>query len=147
MASAQPSIAVTPAIQPPTEASPSVVITVPTPTPQSNEQRWRAQQIDRHVFDPKRIYIATSPVTLLWYDPVASQTLEIGTLLGEFTVQAEFTFRPRDVAALEVPYRINQDYGLTSISPAVEQRMEAAGFTESVEAFVLESDAIQPPKT
>ena len=105
------------------------------------------QQIKRQVFDPNRMYIASSPVMLLWYDPLSDQTLEIGRLVGEFTAQAEFIFQPRNAMALEVLYHINQDYGLTAISPAVKQRMEAAGFAENVEAFVLQSDAIQPKST
>jgi len=47
-------------------------------------------------------------------------------------------------AALEVPYRINNDFGLTSISEAVRARMQAAGYSQSVEAYVLRTADIYP---
>jgi hypothetical protein len=112
--------------------------------PQTNEQRWRAQQIDRQVFDPPRQYVALRPVPLLWYDPVNGQSLELGTLIGTFTVQAQFVLRGSNQNALEVPYQINKDYGLTAISEAVKSRMSAAGYTQSVEAYAIQTDAVQP---
>jgi hypothetical protein len=47
-------------------------------------------------------------------------------------------------AALEVPYRINQDFGLTAISEAVRARMKAAGYTDSVEAYIEQTEAVVP---
>jgi hypothetical protein len=129
---------------PPPSATPAVTVVPQPPAAQTNEQRWRAQQSDRQAFDPPRIYIAQSPVPLLWYDPVTGQTLEIGTLLGEFPAQAQFALRDGQHPALEVPYRINKDFGLTAISEAVIQRMHAARYTESVEAYVVQTDTIQP---
>ncbi len=76
---------------------------------------------------------------------MTGQTLEIGILLGDVPVQARFRLRTTGESAFEVPYRINQDFGLTAISEAVRSRMEAAGYTVSVEAFLLESDAVQAP--
>ena len=116
------------------------VIVVPlTQLPATNEERWRAQEQDRKVNDPPRIYVAKSPATLWWFDPLTSQSVPIGTLSGEFPVQAEFVLRSTQQAALEVPYRINNDFGLTAISEAVRERMKAAGYSQSVEAYVLRS--------
>ncbi|MGQ9895682.1 MAG: hypothetical protein ACUVSY_18025 [Roseiflexus sp.] len=124
---------------------PTVQIIPSTPEPQTNEARWRAQQIDRQVIDPPQIYRVTSYTPLFWYDPMTGQMLEIGTLRGDVPVQARFRLRSTGQAALEVPYRINNDFGLTAISEAVRSRMEAAGYTVIVEAFLLESDAVQAP--
>jgi hypothetical protein len=124
--------------------TPAVVIIPATVGVEGNEQRWRAQQVGREVLSPPIQYEATAQTALMWYDPATGQILEIGTLRGTFTVQAQFTFRPTDSAALEVPYRINGDYGLTAISEAIQQRMNAAGYRDSVEAFVLLTPAIVP---
>jgi len=132
-----------PTPSPASSPTPAVIIT-PQLSPQTNEQLWRAQEQNREVFNPPRLYVAQSPVTLQWYDPVSGQTLTIGSIFGVFPVQAQFVLRDGDQPAFEVPYRINGDFGLTAISDAVVQRMRAAGYQESVEAFVLQSDAIQP---
>jgi hypothetical protein len=121
------------------------VIVVPhTATPQSQEQRWRAQQLQRQVFEPPRVYVAQRPVPLFWFDPATGQKLEIGTLIGEFPAQAEFQLRDGNRPAFEVPYQINVSYGLTAISEVLRERMQAAGYTESVEAYVLQGDDIRP---
>lgn len=124
--------------------TPAVIVVPLTQVPATSQERWRAQQKDRKVNDPKRIYIAKSSTTLWWYDPITSQSLPIGTISGEFPVQAEFTLRSMQQVALEVPYRINNDFGLTAISEAVRERMRAAGYSQSVEAYVLRTDDIQP---
>ena len=121
---------------------PTVAIVPQLPT-LTNEDRWRAQQKDRVVFPDPRVYVARRPTTLYWYDPVSGQSLPVGTLLGPFTAQATFTFVPVNAPALEVPYRINGDFGLTSIAPSVRQRMADAGYTEFAETYVLLSDAIE----
>jgi hypothetical protein len=113
-----------------------------TPAFIGSEQRWRTQQQQRIVFDPPRFYEVRSPIPLLWYDPATGQVLEIGTLRGIFPAQAQFTFRPTNMVSLEVPYRINGDFGLTSISDAVLERMNNAGYTTTVEAFVSLSESI-----
>jgi len=135
----------------PTRATPApvspatpVVIVPATPVPQTSEQRWRAQQEDRQVLEERPLYTARSPVPLLWWDPATGQVLEIGLIRGDFPVQARFTFRPTGQPALEVPYRINADFGLTAVSEAVLQRLRAAGYTEFAETFVIVSDAVQP---
>ena len=122
----------------------SVIIRPQTPPSQTNEQRWRAQEVNRRPFDPPVQYIAQQATTLLWYDPLTGQSLEIGTLLGEFPATAEFTLRSNQQPGLEVPYQINVDYGLTAISDAIVQRMRDAGASDRVEAFVLVSTAIKP---
>lgn len=125
--------------------TPAVQIVPQTARPLTSEERWRSQQIDRQVYDPPRLHRAVRRITLFWYDPGVGQVLEVGDLIGDFPVQARFSLRSSGEMALEVPYRINNDFGLTAISEAVRSRMEAAGYTISVEAFVLESDAIQLP--
>jgi hypothetical protein len=82
-------------------------------------------------------------VQLFWLDPRTDQALEIGTLLGEFVATAQFTLRGSGQPALEVPYTINKDYGLTAISEALIQRMREAGYTERVEAYVMLSEAVK----
>lgn len=125
----------------PSEA-PSPLVLLPTEAPQTSEQRWRTQQIDRLVFEGQRTYTAGQPVALLWYDPATGQSLEIGSLIGDFPAQAQFTFRGSGQPALEVPYRINTDFGLTAISAAVRERMRAAGYTESVEAYIVQTESV-----
>jgi hypothetical protein len=124
--------------------TPAVIIVPLTQLPETNEQRWRAQEQDRKVNDPPRIYVAPSQVTLWWYDPLTSQSVPIGTLSGEFPAQAEFVLRSAQQAAFEVPYRINNDFGLTAISDAVRERMQAAGYTQSVEAYILRTADMHP---
>src|SRR5207249_253147 len=97
----------TPTVALPTPSPTPAVIITPQIVPQTNEQRWRAQELNRQVFDPPRLYVARRPVPLLWYDPVTGQTLEIGTLIGTFPVQAQFILREGNQPAFEVPYRIN----------------------------------------
>lgn len=124
--------------------TPAVVVVPQTAVPLNNEQRWRAQELDRQVFEPKRLYIANNYVALMWYDPLSGQSVTIGTISGEFPAQAQFILRSNRRQALEVPYRINQDFGLTAISEAVRARMKAAGYTESVEAYVEQADSVVP---
>jgi hypothetical protein len=97
--------------------------------------------------ESKPLYRAAQPVPLLWWDPATGQVIEIGLLRGDFPVQARFTFRPTGEQALEVPYRLNGDFGLTAISDALRQRMVAAGYPQSVEAFVIATEAVQPHPT
>jgi len=152
--SAVPSVQITPELtatlqlEPPVgveaTATPAVIVVPLTQMPETNEQRWRAQQQDRKVFDSPRLYIARKPATLWWYDTLTSQSVQIGSINGEFPAQAEFILRNAQQPALEVPYRINNDFGLTAISEAVRERMKAAGYSQSVEAYVLRTDDIQP---
>jgi hypothetical protein len=144
-APATPTVSAAPTIPAPIPpATPAVVVIPQTAIPLNNEQRWRAQQIDRQPFDQQRLYIANTDVALLWYDPMTGQSLEIGTIRGEFPAQAQFILRNDRHPALEVPYRINQDFGLTAISEAVRARMKTAGYTESVEAYIERTEAVVP---
>jgi hypothetical protein len=124
--------------------TPALIVVPLTQLPTTNEERWRAQQQDRKVNDPPTNYIAKNPTTLWWFDPLTSQSVQIGTISGEFPAQAEFTLRSAQQAALEVAYVINVDFGLTAISEAVRERMKAAGYSQSVEAYVLRTEDIQP---
>jgi len=145
VAPATPTLLAAPTVLAPTPlATPEVIIIPQTAVPLNNEQRWRAQQLERLPFDQQRIYIANTNVALLWYDPMTGQSLEIGTIRGEFPAQAQFVLRNDRRPALEVPYRINQDFGLTAISDAVRARMKAAGYVDSVEAYIEQTEAVVP---
>lgn len=111
-------------------------LVLPTAPVLSNEDRWRAQQIERVVFDPIQNYRTTSS-DLWWYDPVNQQSIILGTISGDFAVQAEFVLRSQGRDALEVPYQVNRSYGLTALSPAILDRIAAAGYTEWIETYVF----------
>lgn len=139
----------TPAAPPPAEEPASVFAPPPTPTVEiiielapavdlSSEERWRRQQLDRQPFAAIQTYY-TNGSDLWWYDPINQQHVIVGTFDGQFAAQARFVLRDQGAAALEVPYRINQSYGLTAISPAIVERMRAAGYTEWVETYVIET--------
>lgn len=89
-------------------------------------------------------YRASGSTELWWFDPLVQQPVILGTISGEFLAQAQFRLRGQGAEALEVPYRINADYGLTAISPAYVERMRRAGYSESVEAYVLLTSEISP---
>lgn len=112
------------------------LIVLPTPLPQTNQERWRAQEREREVFSTLRTYTTPSS-QLWWYDPVNQQHVILGTLSGEFEAQARFELYGQGVAALEVPYQINRSYGLTALSPALVERMQAAGYSEWLETYVF----------
>jgi hypothetical protein len=122
---------------------PSGTVIVPaTPEQLTNEQRWRLQQQNRNVFEAPRTFI-TSGSELWWYDPVQQQSVILGNFSGPFEAQARFTLRGQGVSALEVPYQINQRYGLTAISPALIERIQAAGYGEWIETYVIEGPNVQ----
>lgn len=122
--------------------TPSVIVVPRTTVPLDNLQRWRAQEVNREVFAEPRTYRANQPVPLFWFDPANEQIVEIGTIIGAFPAQAQFTLRGTNQPALEVPYRINNDFGLTSISEALRARMRAANSGEAVETYVIVSEAV-----
>ncbi len=122
--------------------TPEVVVVAPTLPPLSNEQRWRNQQTERNVFDSARTF-STSGSELWWYDPIQQQHVILGSFTGQFTAQARFVLSGQGRPALEVPYQINQSYGLTSISPALIERMQAAGYTDWIETYVFESPSVE----
>jgi hypothetical protein len=110
-----------------------------TPT---GDERWAAFTTQRQLFDtPKRI-TTLQPTPLLWLDPRNGQVLEIGLLNGDFIATAQIVLTSDNSAAYEVDYRINQDFGLTSISEAVAMRMRDAGYAASVRAFVVITDNV-----
>lgn len=126
-------------------STPEEIVVSPTPQAPSNEQRWRAQQVNREVFDSPRIY-STPGSQLWWYDPINQQHVILGSFSGVFEAQARFELAGQGVEALEVPYRINQRYGLTALSPALVGRMQAAGYNDWVETYVLVSPDITRQK-
>lgn len=123
---------------------PSVVVVPATRPPRTSQERWRAQQEAREPIDPPAAYVVGQPAPLLWWDPATGQALEIGLVAGEVPAQARFVFRPTGEPAIEVAYRIGQDFGLTAISAAVRARMAAAGFNETVEAYLVVTDSVNP---
>lgn len=123
----------------------SVAVVVVTPrlraTP-TGDERWAAFITNREAFESPLRLTALAPTPLLWLDPRNGQVLEIGLLNGDFVATAQMNLTSDNSAAYEVEYRINQDYGLTSISEAVAMRMRDAGYAASVRAFVVLSDTI-----
>ncbi|RMD77792.1 MAG: hypothetical protein D6823_06635, partial [Chloroflexi bacterium] len=126
-------IVATPALEPPTPTLvPVPTLTLPTLPSLSNEERWRLQQLDRQVFSELRLY-TTKRSELYWYDPVNEQEVLIGVINGEFMAQARFVFRKNNRLALEIPYHLNQSYGLSALSPALVERIHAAGYSDWIE--------------
>lgn len=130
----------------PVEDAPTDVgIVLPTPLTLSHEQRWRAQQENREAFETMQRY-TTAGSQLWWYDPVNQQHVILGNFSGEFEAQARFRLVGQGVEALEVPYQINARYGLTALSPALIDRLRAAGYNDWVETYVILSpDVTQAP--
>ena len=110
-----------------------------TPT---GDERWAAFATDRQLFDTPRRITTLQPTPLLWLDPRNGQVLEIGLLNGDFFATAQIVLTSDNSVAYEVDYRINQDFGLTSISEAVAMRMRDAGYAASVRAFVVVTDNV-----
>ncbi len=123
---------------PPPTPTVTIIIELAPITQLSNEERWRRQQVDRQPFESMQNYY-TNGSELWWYDPINQQHLIVGTFDGSFVAQARFVLRDQGVTALEVPYQINQSYGVTAISPAIIERMRVAGYTEWVETYVIET--------
>lgn len=140
-----PSELPTPEVQlsPTAAASPLPTIAVATQPLLSNEARWRNQQIDRLVFPQMRQY-RTNSSELWWFDPLNQQSIILGSFSGEFTAQASFTLRGQGVPALEVPYQINISYGLTALSPAIIERIHAAGYEQWIETYVFVTPNVTP---
>lgn len=128
------------------DATPDTVeaIVTPTLTALSNEEKWRAQQVNREVFEASRSFTTTGS-QLWWYDPLNQQHVVLGSFSGDFAAQARFELvGQRGVEVLEVPYKINDRYGLTSLSPALVQRMQAAGYADWVETYVFVTPNVTP---
>jgi hypothetical protein len=125
------------------EAQPLPTLALPTPVTLTNEERWRAQQIDRRPFEAPRPYFTVGS-ELWWYDPLNQQSVILGRITGDFSAQAEFILRGQGVPALEVPYQVNASYGLTALSPALIDRIRAAGYSEWIETYVLSTPNVIP---
>lgn len=124
-------------------ATPLPPLSLPTQAATTNEERWRARQIERRPFEAPRPYFTTGS-ELWWYDPINQQSVILGRITGNFLGQAEFVLRGQGVAALEVPYQVNQSYGLTALSPAVIERIRAAGYTDWIETYVFLTPDVTP---
>lgn len=136
-----PAAPVAPTSLPPAPSLPP--LNIPTVQPRTYEELWREQQVERTVFEAPRAY-ETSGAEIWWYDPVNGQGVALGTITGTFLAQAQFTLRGQNLPALEVPYQINQSLGLTAVSPAILQRIQAAGYTEWIETYVLITPNVIP---
>lgn len=138
-----PSPTATPTPSPTFTPTPEVTIVLPTRPRLSYQEQWRQQQTQREVFPTLRAYTTTGS-ELRWYDPINQQHVVIGTLSGQFDAQARFVLAGSHDDALEVPYHINTSYGLTAISSSLVQRMNEAGYTEWVEAYIVLTENVQP---
>ncbi len=123
--------------------TPEVVIVPPTLPAVSYAERWRAQQNDRDVFEPPQPYTTTGS-ELWWYDPVNQQHVLLGSFAGDFEAQAQFELVGQDVSALEVAYHVNQSYGLTAISSSLIERIQAAGYDEWIDTYVILTPEVRP---
>ncbi len=139
VATAQPTATLAPTATP----APAPTLVLPTLPALSNEERWRAQQLERKVFPQLRLYRANG-TPLYWYDPVNEQPVVLGILNGEFTAQASFILRFSNEPALEVPYQVNQSYGISALSPVILERIHNAGYDQWIEAYVILTDNVQP---
>ncbi|NJK79355.1 MAG: hypothetical protein HC876_08550 [Chloroflexaceae bacterium] len=130
---APPQLTITPTVQ---------AIIAPTLEALTNEQRWRRQQIDREVFPQIQRY-RTDGSNLWWYDPVQQEHVSLGSFSGEFDVQARFRLAGSGLTVLEVPYQVNRRYGITALSPAIVDRIQAAGYGEWIETYVIEEPVVR----
>ncbi len=125
-------------------ATPLPPLALPTATLLTNEERWRAQQQDRVIFDGLVGYSSRGS-ELWWFDPVNQHHVILGRLTGEFVAQAQFVTRGQGVQALELPYQVNTSYGLTALSPALLERIAAAGYgSDWIETYIFLSPDVTP---
>lgn len=137
LATATPPPPTQPAATAPPAAPPLPPLALPTAPAISNQERWRAQQQDRMVFDGL-VPFTTSGNELWWYDPVNQQHVILGVITGDFVAQAQFRLIGQGLGALEVPYQVNMSYGLTALSPAILGRIAAAGYeSDWIETYVF----------
>jgi hypothetical protein len=66
------------------------------------------------------------------------QLVPIGEIRGEFVAQASFRIKGQWIGALEIPYQVNQAYGIVVPDPIL-QRMRNAGKGEWAEVFVYQT--------
>jgi hypothetical protein len=130
---------------PPSEPAPNPTVNPEFATVQlpSATDRWRYVQVNRAPLESVQTYTTPSKQLLWWYDPLFGQPVKLGEIQGDFPVQATFRFRGQEVEALEIPYQVNQSFGLT-LPSAIVERIRRAGGSEWIEAFVYKTDDIRP---
>lgn len=140
---------VAPSLEPVSSAPPAPAVS-PTVDPAFADvqlpgltERWRYIQVERQVLPQQRWYTTSGPEVLSWYDPVFGQFIQLGEINGDFLVQATFRLRGQQAEALEVPYQLNQSYGI-QLPDAVLARMRNAGVEEWTETFVYLKSDIRP---
>jgi hypothetical protein len=144
---------------PPPEAAASVppAAAAPPPAPEPTidpvfngvtlpgaEERWRYVQQDRTPLNGVQTYTTPGRQILWWYDPALGRTIRLGEIQGDFPVQATFRFRGQEVDALEVPYQVNQSFGITIPGATVDEIRKAGYSGDWIEAFVYKTDDIRP---
>jgi hypothetical protein len=141
------------------ESPPPEAVEPPPPAPQveptvnpefagvslpSVEERWRYVQVDRQPFaDGIQTWTTPSRQILWWYDPVFGRAVKLGEIQGDFPAQATFRFRGQEVDAVEIPYNVNQSFGIT-LPPAIQDQIRNAGYGEWIETFVYRTEDIRP---
>jgi hypothetical protein len=133
---------------PPAEVAPAEPAAEPTvnpalanvqlPSAADLEQRWREMQVDRAPFDAPRSFVSSGSEIVWWFDPLFGQLVPIGEIRGEFVAQASFRIKGQWIGALEIPYNVNQAYGIVVPEPVV-QRMRNAGKGEWAEVFIYQT--------
>lgn len=124
-------------------AAPTVAPFAEQITLPSAQDRWRYVQVDRAVLPAIQNYQTSGTEILWWYDPIFGRTIKLGEIQGSFPVQATFRFRGQEVEALEVPYQINQSFGITLPQATIDE-MREAGVTDWAETFVYVVSDIRP---
>lgn len=135
-----------PSVSVPSDGTPTTTLPplqLPTVAPMSAQERWRLQQIERVPLPELRPFTTTGS-DLWWFDPINQQAVILGRISGMFLVQATFTLKDSQQFAYEVPYQVNQSYGLTALSPVLIQRMKAAGYEDWIETYVVHTAEVSP---
>lgn len=114
---------------------------VQLPSAADLEVRWRDMQVDRAPFDAPRTFVSSGSEIVWWFDPLFGQLVPIGEIRGEFVAQAGFRIKGQWIGALEIPYQVNQAYGIVVPEPIL-QRMQNAGKGEWAEVFVYQTGDI-----
>lgn len=141
-----PEASAAPEIPAPESSPPAEPLPSPTVNPEfaavqfpNATERWRYVQVNRTPLAAVQTYTTPSKQLLWWYDPVFGQPVKLGEIQGDFPVQATFRFRGQEVEALEIPYQVNQSFGI-ALPSAIVERIRRAGGGEWVEAFVYQTD-------
>jgi hypothetical protein len=111
---------------------------VQLPSAADLEGRWRDMQVDRAPFEAPRTFVSSGSEIVWWFDPLYGQLVPIGEIRGEFVAQASFRIKGQWIGALEIPYQVNQAYGIVVPDPIL-QRMRNAGKGEWAEVFVYQT--------